>query len=704
MKVPRLAVAVAIGAGAALLALALANVWLPGKLAGEVEERTQDWRMRSVPRRDRQTSPVVLVFFDSSAVRSWPYEVPFPRAAIAQVVDIVSGAGARAIGLDVHLERRYPELNRLDGGDDRLREAIRRAGNVVLATGTEQRGGERTVLPVDTFFASAAAAVGAADLPTPYETIRDATLTVQAGGRRVPGFATALWAVAQGRDADSLTAAAQREGGLRIPGLPARFGRVSTRRDAQNVPLLFLGPPSRTDVEEGAFQAFSSALLAELGELTPAEFFAGKIVLVGSGFHSSERFRTPFYDHRGPDGKLAGWTYGVEVHATALENLLAGRYPRPLPVWSRLLVVLALAGLVTAVTFSRGVAWGAATALGLALGYGGLSFLAFGSWQVELPLVAPALAALLSFVGATSYVSIVDGREKRMIRRAFSQYVPPAVVSQLVADPDRLRLGGEKRPVTLLFSDLSGFTTLSETADPQALVRFLNRYLDEMSRLVIQEGGTLDKFIGDGVMALYGAPGVLEDHALRACRTALAMHRRLAELNREWRGAGWGEVGMRIGINTGTPIVGNVGGRERFDYTALGDAVNLAARLEPACRTYGVGILVSGQTRGAAGDGIVARELELLGVRGRAEPVAVYELVALAGEDVGVMAEVMEHFAAGLRAFRDRDFELALVYFRQAAALRPEDGPSRLYIERCEAFIASPPPPEWSFVERRQVK
>jgi adenylate cyclase len=247
---------------------------------------------------------------------------------------------------------------------------------------------------------------------------------------------------------------------------------------------------------------------------------------------------------------------------------------------------------------------------------------------------------------------------------------------------------------------------MSEVLSPEMLLSVLNEYLDEMADIVFDEGGTLDKYIGDAVMALYGAPTALPDHALHACRTALLMQRRLHQLNQRWAAEGreWGPLHIRIGVNTGTPVVGNIGGERRFDYTALGDSVNLAARLEPACKNYGVGILIAAETRRHAGEDIIVRELDYLAVYGKEEPVAVSELIALAGEALGERAELLDLYARGLAAHRALDFELAMQYWDAALALDPHDGPSLLYRGRSEEYVRNPPPADWDFVERRHAK
>lgn len=679
---------------------------------GQAETRTVDYRMRSASDPAPQESRVALLLFDSATVKAWPYEVPFPRPILADLVEIAAEAGADVIGLDVFLERRNEALDeRFGPGDARLRAAIEEAGNVILAAPTIETDAGRVLVEPDPYFAEVAAGVATVDVPTPYETVRDFVLTVRtADGTLVPGFALAAYAAAQGMDLDSLLLAAQRQGRLALPGLPARFGMLD--EDAVQVaPLLFTGPPSRTDRDDGSFVAVSADVVQSLQELPP-EFrdpgflpFQDRVVLLGSGFHAEERFRTPFYDERDDTGAIRGWTYGVEVLATALQNLLSGRMPVPLGRAATAGLLLLVTALVTAATFWRGVTWGAVAGVLLLTGEIAVAWALFAERQLHVPIVGPMLAGVFAFIGASSYTSIVEGKEKRRIRGAFSKYLAPAVVSELVEDPSRLKLGGEKRPVTLMFTDLAGFTSLSETMEPEALLSLLNEYLDEMVAIVLHEGGTLDKYIGDAIMAMYGAPNAMDDHPLRACRSALRMQRRLKQLNDGWAELGRPPLHMRVGINTGTPVVGNIGGEQRFDYTALGDAVNLAARLEPACKTYGVDTMISGNTREAAGEGIMTRELDLLAVYGKVEPVGVFELIGLAGETLDeTQQELLRHYESGIEAYRNRDFELALQYLQAASGVDPQDGPTLLYLERCRNFLVTPPPADWDAVERRQFK
>ena len=688
-----------IALGAALGSLLLTAA--PGirKLFEPLELMLLDLRVRAAARPLREKSEIVLVLFDSTAVRDWPYLSPFPRPVLADLIDVVAGGGARVIGLDVNLDRLYPQLEAFGNGDARLRSAIERAGNVVLGAETFEVGAGRRLAEPHPYFAGVAAGFGATDLPTPFETVRDAVLTVRTESGLVPGFALAVYARARGTDVDSLLAESARTGTVGVPGLPPVHARLKPRAAAQPIPVLFVGPPSRAGREDGAFLAISSSY----AEFVP-ELFRDRVVLMGSGFHSEDAFRTPFYDQPDEEGNLFGWTYGVEVHANALQNLLSASYPIPFGGGALGMLLVGYALLVSMVTMWRGAIWGGAAAAVAIVGHSVGAFAAFNEAALHVPIIAPTLAIAFALTGSSAYVSLVEGKDKRMIRRAFGQYVAPAIVDRLVADPASLRLGGEKRHVSILFSDLAGFTTLSEKTDPERLLTFLNEYLNEMTNLVLEEGGTLDKYIGDAVMALFGAPTSQSDHALRACRTALRMQRRLVELNHAWAAQGWNQLHLRIGINSGTPVVGNIGGEKRFDYTALGDAVNLAARLEPACKSYEIGIMISEPTRAAAGDEIVAREIDLLAVYGRHEPMRVYELVAMAGDDLGEREELLRQFSAGLDAYRRRDFSRALDHFDRATALDPSDGPSRVYTERCRTYLETPPPEDWNLVERRDTK
>jgi len=739
----------------ALIVVAAAGLTLAAKSGGsltginQLRYRTLDWRQINTgesrqPGMGSRDADVTIVFFDRFSVtdtlEGWLWEQPFPRSEIARVVDAVAAAGARTIGLDVYLENRNkPGLNALDNGDQLLRDAMERAGNVILVGPVERTDSGPYVGRPDPYFSDVAAGYGTAELPTAFETVRDGALAVRSGTRLEPSFALALYAHAEGLDVDSLLLQARRWDRIALPGLPGQLGGVdpdwwvegaSPDDYVVGFPIRFIGPPSSPDAEDpvGAFPAVASSTV-DVTTLFVPELFQDKIVLIGSGFHDSDKFRTLYFNQDPPPefargDRQYGWMYGVEVHANALQDMLDEEYVRPFSPGGELLLLLLLGLLAGGVAFWRGAAWGGAATV---LGIGGLFVASYWLWAgqvytpwgvvatldarfVWLPFVTPSLSGILSYVGSVAYVSVVEGRDKRRIKSIFGTYVPTEVVDELAEDPDALRRlnEGERRPLTLLFSDLAGFTTMSERMDPKDLLDYLNGYLQDMTRIVFDEKGTLDKYIGDAIMAFWNAPRPQPDHADRALRTAVLMQRKMAELNARWREADPDaeDLVVRIGINTGNVIVGNVGGGLRNDYSALGDAVNLAARLEPANKTYDTLVMASQFTLDAAdASAFRFRELDLIAVKGKVEPVKVYEILELAGVEMAPhREEAVRRYDAGLKAYKARDWSGAAAHFAAALEADPEDGPSRVYLERATEYAAAPPPADWDFVVRRTQK
>ena len=408
------------------------------------------------------------------------------------------------------------------------------------------------------------------------------------------------------------------------------------------------------------------------------------------------------------------YIYGVEIHANALQNFIDAEYLRPLGAGGAWSILMALGLLAGGMVFLRGAVWGGVLTLILGLGTYAAGFMAYlGDLgpvdpYLWIPVITPLVALGLSYLGSTAYVSIIEGKEKRFIRSAFGKYVSPTVVGQISENPDALKLGGVKVPLTVLFSDLAGFTDMSERMDAEELIAHLNDYLSEMTDLVISEEGTLDKYIGDAIMAFWNAPTPVADHADRALRCAILMQRKMNDLNKRWIAADPEAETMvvRIGLNTGEVVVGNVGGKDRFDYSAIGDAVNLGARLEPANKSYDTLVMASEHTvEAATRDDFRVRVLDFITVKGKIEPVTVYEILEMAGVALSPeKEEAIAHYEAGMKVYRGRDWELAREYFKAALDADPSDGPSKVYLERSKENIANPPPVDWDFVVRRTTK
>jgi class 3 adenylate cyclase len=268
------------------------------------------------------------------------------------------------------------------------------------------------------------------------------------------------------------------------------------------------------------------------------------------------------------------------------------------------------------------------------------------------------------------------------------------VVDQLVRDPRSLALGGETRELTVMFADVAGFTSLSEGRAPKEIVELMNECFDALTAVIQGHGGTVDKFIGDAVMAFWNAPVAQPDHAARACRAARDLLVALTRLNVGWARRGLPAISMRVGLATGPALVGNVGSTTKFNYTVMGDTVNLASRLEGAAKAYGTLSLLADSTVTAAAGAVAVRELDRITVKGRSEPVAVYEVV---GEEAPSpeRAEAHVRYAAGLDAYRARRFDEAHEHFTAALKADPDDGAARALLEQCEHYLLEPPPPEW---------
>jgi adenylate cyclase len=276
------------------------------------------------------------------------------------------------------------------------------------------------------------------------------------------------------------------------------------------------------------------------------------------------------------------------------------------------------------------------------------------------------------------------------------------VVEVITTHPERLELGGEELETTVLFADLEGFTQLSETMPPQTLIGLLNDYFTPMTQIIMSYRGTLDKYIGDALMALWGAPVPLPDHALRACWAALEMQQTMAELQADWQAQGLPPLVARLGLHTGPVVAGNVGSRERFNYTVLGDTVNLASRLEGVNKVYGTRIILSEETSQRVKDRLLVRELDLVQVKGRAQPVRIYELLGSFPPDG--LPSWLDHFADGLQAYRNQQWEEASRAFGEVLLLKPGDRPTQMFLGRCRFFAVAPPPSDWQAVFNLDVK
>lgn len=694
-----------IGVAGAALTLAL---WLLG-LLDTFEGRTWDLRARAFARPGKATSEIAVILLDQESLDWAKNEMglawPWPRELYGVVTDYCRAAGAKALVFDVL----YTEPSAYGVEDDeRFAQAARDNQKVVGAVHLAQAEGGSTSWPVD--ISSPPLAVGGLDgwlaaagaqslsfaratFPIPeyasaVRLLANTNLVPDADGvyRRA-----ALFSLFDGRPVPAMGLGAWMAGGTGAQGVSIRPGALTVGDHAVPIDqegraiLRFRGPTKTHRALRAAAVARSGIQLLndEKPEVDPAEL-QDKYVFFG--------FSAPgLFDLR--PTPMAGSYPGVEVHVTMLDNLLSGDFMRaaPLAASIALLLLLCLGAGIAASAASGALPNALVYLLAIPIAPGlALGAYALGMW---LQLVALEMGVGLTLVVASLASYATEGRQKRYIKNAFRQYLSPTVIEELIAHPERLRLGGERRELSIFFSDLQGFTSLSEALTPEDLTTLLNEYLSAMTDIIQEEGGTIDKFEGDAIIAFWNAPLEQPDHPVRAVRAALRCQAQLAELRPVFRARVGKDLLMRIGLNTGPAVVGNMGSRTRFDYTMLGDSVNLAARLEGVNKQFRTYTMVSAAVMNRIGGAYPSRELSRIAVVGRKEPVVVHE--PMTAEEFAARARILGVFAKGLEAYYAGRFSEAERSFTGIAA---EDPPAAAYAERCQEFIANPPPGAWAGV------
>ncbi|MCA0446970.1 MAG: adenylate/guanylate cyclase domain-containing protein [Bacteroidetes bacterium] len=445
----------------------------------------------------------------------------------------------------------------------------------------------------------------------------------------------------------------------------------------------------------GSYEQFPNYSYTELTTLfdegkmdSLVKIFRGKMVVIG---HSSNMVGdygpTPY-------GEL---TPLCLVHATVASNIVKNELIQGVPFWISglaLFILIFLAFFCNQISLTK-ISMLLSSVL-LVFPFL-LSFLLFTNSFVWMGWVIPTSGIFLITIWMQAHRFFASDKEKKKIRSAFIQYLPETVVKELMAKPDLLRLGGTKQELTVLFSDVAGFTTISEKLTPEELVDFLNHYLGAMTDIVMKYEGTLDKYIGDAIMAFWGAPVPQQDHAIRACKSALEMVEVLKKMLEQWRLEGKPDIWARYGINSGEMVVGNMGSAKRFNYTVMGDAVNLSARLEPANKEFGSTLMISEFTLSRLSDEFITRQLDQLVVKGKTKPVKVYELLACKGitPEFETWIEPVQIYNEAMTQYYNRNFAEAIRLFSKVTDLKPDDGPSQTYVKRSEAYLVNPPEENW---------
>jgi adenylate cyclase len=436
-------------------------------------------------------------------------------------------------------------------------------------------------------------------------------------------------------------------------------------------------------------------LISEAGaEKYPPAFFKGKKVFLGLT-------AAGLYDLK-PTAVSAVAT-GVSVHAATLDALLNGGFLRQVPSGVLLLFMTAIVVAVCWFVLTHAsILTNLLLLLGMALIAGGAPTVLFMNGYY-LALI-PCLAALtISFAASSIYSYATEGRERRFVRRAFSQYMDETIVVHLLKNPDLIKPGGHRQRVTVFFADIAGFTTIAEQFPPEETALMLHDVLNAVSEEVIRHHGVIDKYIGDCVMAFWGAPLESSTAGADACRAALASLEALKQVNKGFAARGLGAISMRVGLHTGDAIVGNLGSDRLFDYTVVGDTVNLASRLESANKYFSTRIMISEFTLHEAGDGFVVRELGLIAVKGKQQPVRIYELLGLRETASPELLHWAEEYARAMELFYGKKWQAARDLFEGFLQGNPQDGPAVLYCDMCREFRECPPlTDDWNVIHMRE--
>ena len=671
----------------------------------------------------KDSSDIVIVEISEESFKSLPEKWPWPRSHYAHLVRNLYAAGAKTVGLDLIFGGKdvHSESN-----DDSLRSAIRATRLVVLAGKTEE--GQATYHQVTAaenygnIFFDVDSSLGIVNVYNDADGVyrrytpffgTNTSLLLPSFGFAVLDKIYGFPALSTAENFSDVFVFA----GMTIPKYDDRtmlinfYGPSGTFRrikfaDVIDDESLVTNEEKETGSETNTFSD------PDYGYLHDGTF-RNKIVLVGSTMpEEHDLFPVSFARGQQPGDNLM---YGVEIHANIIENVLRDDFITKQSTATEILGIF----FFTIVTFLVTSAFKSsksrhavlvelngflfAVAEVFVVGYAAL--LLFNRHNYLLTAISPILAVSAGYVSSTVYHFVVERKQRMLIKTMFSTYVNPSVVEELITDPGKLKLGGERRELTVLFSDIEGFTGIAEHMESQGLVSLLNEYLSAMTEIVFRNNGTLDKFEGDAIVAFWGAPIPQDDHATRACLCALQMQEALVDIRRTWQGQNKPCINIRIGINTGEMVVGNMGGAGKFDYTVIGDSVNLASRLEGANKQYKTGILASERTYESVKEKIIGRELDLITVKGRSAPLKIFELLQVKGSARdGALQEFLSLYGDGLTLYRERRWDEAKAKFEQVLWSRPYDYPSRLYIERATHYALNPPPPGWDGVFFIQTK
>lgn len=631
------------------------------------------------------TSPsedVVIVYTDEDFYAEYE-KFPLKRVDLAQIVDRLKKVmGAKVIGIDMLLD-----YNSAYGEDSTLELAFEEAGNVLLVSQADIIGDEFIKLNRAIPRFSSRTVNGYANISSTSrisESIVRLTIYPEITAEQ-DGWPFAVQAVAMFLDAEP----ALEQGVLRIGDQIAvpldQFHDIYI-----DYPLLPGYGTDRLQRLHDVIGISASDILFEDEEtLEDLSFLVeGKIVLIGEVAEvAHDVFETPLGD-----------VFGVEILADTIASILRNAPLQSASIVAESLVSLILMLSLMATTLFQNPAPRTLIAFLLMMAHIVGVSLVYVYQGIIFSMSYILIASFLSFLIINVRFYLNEMGQKALIRDAFGQYLSPKVVADLVKDPEKLTLGGEEREMTAYFSDIAGFSSFSERLSPTDLVHLLNEYLTHMCNILIGYEGTVDKFEGDAIISFWGAPTYQEDHAKLACYASIDMNHALVQFREKLKREKQPEIRVRMGLNTGSMLVGNMGSAQRMNYTMMGNAVNLASRLEGANKVYSSDVMISQFTYAQVEDVVDVRELDTIRVVGINEPVTVYQLLDRKNRVAGKQADLVESFQQGLASYKQRDYGAALKQFEKGLTIVEDDGPSLTYLQRCQEYQTNPPDDNWDGV------
>lgn len=679
---------------AAVLALILSN--LPEFENFELKTYNARFGLRDTL--DTQEDNIVIVAIDDQSFVDLKRKWPFPRNYFAKAVLNLYEAGAKLIVLDIEITE--PDKDRRN--DLVLAGAIKRAGNVILAGELVTEFASNDIVntypvPPISILLDAGAKWGFINVDEdPDGFIRRYLLFLRHGDAMYYPLSVRAFLNLQSSMNTNGKVIFEEDGHFVIAN------RRVPKKDFNSMLINFRGPAK-------SFTTYSfSSILDDMDFDLPGDAdtdifeihklegtFENKIVFIGATSEVLQDTKfTPYFKYKGKKRKLPG----VELHANALSTLLRGDFIKTQNSILVIVIVFLLSGLSMIVTKWLKPFRGMFVVMGILLAYIIWCFYSFMHNLLWVQITGPTSAILLSYVGNVVHQTLTEQREKIRIRKTWQHFMAKSVIDNMLDSGEMPTFGGERRELTVLFSDIRGFTTFTEQHSSREVVQKLNEYLSAMVTVIFKNEGTLDKFVGDEIMAVFGAPLAYKNHAEKACIAALEMVDRLRALQRKWSANKQDYFQIGIGINSGKMIVGNLGSSQLFDYTVIGDEVNLGARLEGANKQYGTTIIISESTFKAVRRKAIVRELDLVRVKGKKKPVRIYELRGMGTLPSIEQDLIIDVYTQALTFYKELKWYQALTEFKRILQYFPTDGPSRVYVKRCLDFIEQPPPENWDGV------